>query len=73
MFIVPKYNDDIEGFAQIKEKSVAKQKNGNNFNCRVSQGWTDVALQFLKISTSVALVSYRRVSYKKNECTHTWL
>ena len=40
MFIVPKYNDDIEGFAQIKEKSVAKQKNGNNvfvLNCHLKK------------------------------------
>ena len=33
------------------------------------RGRWNIALEFLKISTSVALVSYRRVSYKKNECS----
>ena len=43
-------------------------KNGISQICNrpVSQGWSDVALQFLKILASVAPVSYRPVSYKKN-------
>ena len=34
-------------------------------NRPVSQGWSDIALQFLKILASLAPVSYRPVCYKK--------
>ena len=38
-----------------------------NFNCRVSQGWSDAVLQFLNFWAFVALVSYKRFLIK-NEC-----
>ena len=49
--------------------NIAKSKSNKmslDFNRRVPEGWSDVSLQFLNISTFVAIVNNKRFSYNES-------